>query len=550
MKKNSFIEGTIIASLAIIITKILGVLYVIPFYSIIGEDGGVLYSYAYNIYNLFLNIATAGIPVAISMVISEYQTLDMQDAKRRTYKISKKIIAVISIIAFLVLFIFAEQFANFFLSGIEGGNSLQDVGLVIRAISTCLLIIPFLSVLRGFIQGNKIITPTSISQVIEQLVRVIIIVFGSYISINYFHASTPVAVSVALSGAFFGGLAAYLYLRFKVNKNKELFETKVEKKDNVSNKEIVKKIIFYCIPLIITSIITNLYDLIDMKLVIKGLYMIDYPASDAELIASIIATWGPKICMVIVAISMGLTTSLIPHMIESFTKGDKKDVNHKFNQAIKTILFITIPMALGLFLLADEAYYLFYGENTYGPLLLRYLAILNIFTAVLTVMNTALQGMKKFKIIYINSIAGLAINAILDIPLILLFNAIGIYPFYGTVTATIIGCSLSYLIVFIYLKKTENFSFKPIISSLKKLVIPVVVMSIIVYFLEKISNFLPANTLGSLITILVCALVGALVYAYLTYKNGSFKDIMGNTFQYKLTKILKMGKRKNASRSH
>ena len=77
MKKNSFIEGTIIASLAIIITKILGVLYVIPFYSIIGEDGGVLYSYAYNIYNLFLNIATAGIPVAISMVISEYQTKNL-----------------------------------------------------------------------------------------------------------------------------------------------------------------------------------------------------------------------------------------------------------------------------------------------------------------------------------------------------------------------------------------------------------------------------------------------------------------------------------------
>ena len=75
MKKNSFIQGTVVASISIIITKILGALYVIPFYKIIGVSGGALYSYAYTIYNLFLNISTAGIPIAISMIISEYYTL-------------------------------------------------------------------------------------------------------------------------------------------------------------------------------------------------------------------------------------------------------------------------------------------------------------------------------------------------------------------------------------------------------------------------------------------------------------------------------------------
>ena len=89
MKKDSFLKGTIIASIAIIITKILGVLYVIPFYKIIGEDGGVLYSYAYNIYNLFLNISTAGIPIAISMIISEYLTLGHLEAKERVYSLGK-----------------------------------------------------------------------------------------------------------------------------------------------------------------------------------------------------------------------------------------------------------------------------------------------------------------------------------------------------------------------------------------------------------------------------------------------------------------------------
>ena len=83
MKKDSFLKGTLIASIAIIITKILGVLYVIPFYKIIGETGGVLYSYAYNIYNLFLNISTAGIPIAISILISEYVNNTLHKCPKR-----------------------------------------------------------------------------------------------------------------------------------------------------------------------------------------------------------------------------------------------------------------------------------------------------------------------------------------------------------------------------------------------------------------------------------------------------------------------------------
>ena len=107
MKKNSFIEGTIIATIFIFLVKILGMLYVVPFYSIVGSKGAALYSYAYNIYLIFLSISSAGIPNAISKIISEFDTLGYIDAKNRTYKISKKIISILSIISFLILFLFA-----------------------------------------------------------------------------------------------------------------------------------------------------------------------------------------------------------------------------------------------------------------------------------------------------------------------------------------------------------------------------------------------------------------------------------------------------------
>ena len=112
MKKSSFVEGTIIATLSIFIVKILGMLYVIPFYQMISVKGSALYAYAYNIYVIFLDISTAGLPLAISKLISEYDTLDMQEAKQRSYKLGKKILMWIAFIIFIVLMLFAPQIAN------------------------------------------------------------------------------------------------------------------------------------------------------------------------------------------------------------------------------------------------------------------------------------------------------------------------------------------------------------------------------------------------------------------------------------------------------
>ena len=139
LKKNSFIQGTLKASSALILVKILGALYVIPFYRIIGEDGGTLYSYAYNIYNLFLNISTAGIPIAISMIVSEYLALEMYDAKERSKKVGTKIVCFLAILSFCIVFFGSGILAKFLLSDVVGGHSVEDVSLVIKAISFCLI---------------------------------------------------------------------------------------------------------------------------------------------------------------------------------------------------------------------------------------------------------------------------------------------------------------------------------------------------------------------------------------------------------------------------
>ena len=186
MKKNSFLEGAMITTLGIIICKIIGLLYVIPFKNIIGEQGGALYGYAYSIYAIFLSLSSSGIPVAMSKVISEYNTWKYYHTKERAYKIGSYIIIGIGVFSFLILLIFAPTLAKLILGNLEGGNTIEGVTLVIRVVSTALLIVPLLSVTKGYLQGHNFMTESSLSSVLEQLTRVAVIIFGSFAALKAF----------------------------------------------------------------------------------------------------------------------------------------------------------------------------------------------------------------------------------------------------------------------------------------------------------------------------------------------------------------------------
>ena len=243
MKKNEFMEGAMIATIAIIVSKILGVLYVIPFYRIIGENGGSLYGYAYNIYNFFLIISSAGIPLAISKITSEYNTLGKVKEKTYMFKYSEKIIRIFSIISFAICFLGANLIATAIVGDLTGGNSISDVAFVIRCVSFAILVVPILSILRGYLQGHKYIAAPSIGQVIEQFVRVLVIVVGSFLALKVFHLSVAEAVGVAVFGACAGALVSYGYLLLKTRKIKDTLFVPYEEVSKEEKKDILKKLI-------------------------------------------------------------------------------------------------------------------------------------------------------------------------------------------------------------------------------------------------------------------------------------------------------------------
>ena len=368
MKKNSFIEGTIIATLAIVIVKILGMLYVIPFCAIVGEAGRALYGYAYNIYGLFLEISTAGIPNAVGKLVNEYNTLEKQEAKVRTFKIGKRILSVIAIITFLILFLFAKPIAMLILGKLELVNTVDDVAFVIRCVSFALLVFPFLSVSRGFFQGHRIISVSSVSQVIEQFFRVAVIIGGSYIAVNVLGLDTRETIGIAVFGAFIGGACALIYMLGKLNKNKKelSLDKKFEVQDDVTNKEIIKKIIKYAVPSVIISVAFMIYNNVDMIILLRVMDYLGFSASEVEFISTGIGTWAAKIFIIITSVGLGMATSLVPNMVESFTLKKYDDVNNKFNKAIEIVIFISLPMCVGISLLSAAIWSVFYGYNSIG----------------------------------------------------------------------------------------------------------------------------------------------------------------------------------------
>ena len=541
MKKNSFLQGTIIASIAIIFIKILGALYVIPFYKIIGEQGGSLYSYAYNIYNLFLTISITGFPIAISKIVGEYNEKGMFNAKETAFKLSKFTVLILGFVTFLIVFIFSNEIATLFIGNLEGGNDISSISFVIKAISFSLLIIPYVSILRGYLQGHKYITPSTNSQIIEQILRIAVVLIGSYLAINVFNKDIKIGVAVALSGAFIGGLGALIYLNIKIRKNKKDFIKKDESNIFVSSKEIVKKIFIYSLPSIIISIVASLYDTTDQILVIRGASLLGFSTSDAETMGSIISTWGVKICMIVAAIGMAISINTIPHMVSSYINKDYKEVSNKLNQILKTALVIMTPMSMGVSILAKPLYTIFYGESLYGPLILSVVIFASLLANLNNVLNTALIGISEYKIIYINTILGVVLNLLMDIPFMIIFDKLGLFPVWGASFSSILSFSIATLLACTMLKQKYNISFKDFNSALKKVIISCVAFSIPLIILNIFVKW-NYNFIVTLLIMVLYMIIGASIYIYINCKNGLIYDIFGKDIFTKIKNKLKLGK--------
>ena len=538
MKKNTFIEGAFIATLGIVICKIIGLLYVIPFYALIGSQGGALYSYAYSIYAIFLSLSNSGIPVAISKIVSEYNALGYVKAKETAFKLASTLIIFMGFFFFIVLVVFAPTIANVIIGDIEGGNTLEGVTLVIRIVATALLIVPIESVTQGYFQGHKIMFPPSMANVIEQLFRVIVIVAGSYVALEVFNLSLETAVGIAVFGATVGCLIAYFYLlnvlHRKKDKIKEIANVNPDE-PVISKKEIFKKIITYALPFIIIDLMRSGYGIIDSLTVVKTMVNLGYDVKVAESSIGVLATWGTKLNMIIASIALGITMSLIPNLVSSYTKGNLKAVNRKINQSLEVIMFIALPMVFGLSYLGQPVWNVFYGYDPLCVEIIRIYVLQSFIFCIYSITLNAAQSLNDSKIALTGLFGSFLCKVIFNIPIMYLMVKIGSEAYFGPIVANVIIQGGVSLIMLYALKKKHGFNYGYIFKTMWKTMLSLLIMFTILFGMNLIFPVNVTDRTLSLIVIVVYALVGAITYILVSYKTGLMSQVFGEEF---LNKIL------------
>ena len=534
LKKNSFVEGAVISTIGIVLCKILGIIYVIPFRAIIGTQGAILYSYAYTIYAVFASLSSTGIPSAMAKAVSEYNTLGYYNAQERAYKIGKYIIVILGIICFLVLFIFAPQISYLIIGDIEGGNSIEDITFFIRVISTALLFIPILSVSKGYVQGHRMMAVPAIANVIEQLVRVIVIVGGSYLTLKVFNLSITTAVGVATFGATAGALVAYLYI---INKSREeLKRNEKPKKEELklTNKVIFKRIVIYSLPFILIEFIRSIYNTVDVFTVVKGLVNLGYDVNTAENVLSIVTTWGSKLNMIILAITFGLTMSIIPNIVRSATLKDYKDVSIKINQSLKIILYTALPMTLGIWFLSSSVWTIFYGYDKLSIDVFSFYILQSIINSFFYVLVDTTNALDKPKIALGTLLGSFISKAILNVPMMYFVKFIGFEAYYGTIATTMLVQFLAVIYLLYKLNKVYNVNYKSSVVPAIKIILMNGIMLLSIMIVRLFLGTFEPTRLWALLEIIIYALIGGIIYLILSIKNNMLEEVFGKQFINKI----------------
>lgn len=544
LKKNGFIDGTFITYISVIFTKILGALYIIPFTAVIGENGMVIYSCAYLIYNLVLNASTSGIPTAMSILISEHNTKGLHKTKMKYYRVGMAVTMLAGFLLFLLLEIFAGNISSFYISQVAKNTSQMSVGALtnaIRSVGFCLLVVPFLSIFRGFLQGQRFLAVSSYSQVIEQISRIAVVLAGAYIAINVLGFEISVGVNIALLGAGISAAVAAIYLKLKAKNSKDVLISTSDETDVPTTKYIIKRFLSYSIPVFIVAISGNVYDLTDNMVVVSLISGLGY--KNADLIGSIISTYGPKISMIVFSLSIGLTNSIVPAMAAHVANKEFKEANKKLCTAVNIILGVSVPMSMGIFFLSDPIYAMFYGKNgaEYGGFMLKFIILISVVSSIKITLCMAMQGLKKTVTVCVATITGILVNIGLDYALILLFYhvfGLGEKSYIGAFIATFIGQMTCILIILVSLRKSLNFRYGSIFRTGIKILIPTVVMSVVVGLLQ---SFLPVSStrgISQILHLCVYAAVGGIIYLALAYKSGALVQVFGeNTVNKVLSKL-------------
>lgn len=432
--RRSFFKGAVILTIAGFVSKVFAALYRIPYQNLTGDVGMYVYQQVYPLYSLFLILATVGFPVAISKMVSERVVIGDTQGAKQILRTSSWMLSILGCVSFFILFFSAEWLAEWM------GNR-EMLTLPIQAVSFALLITPLVASLRGYFQGHEEMMPTAVSQVLEQLFRVVTVLASSWF---FIHQSQGLvwAASGAMFGAFTGGLMGLLVLLFYWHKGKNsslssIVTTQVS--PELSRYKILKQMWWISIPICLSSLVWPLISLVDSFSVANQLVNNGWSLAKAITMKGVFDRGQPLIQFA-AFFATALSLSIVPAIATAIANQDKQLAWKRAMLTLRFTVLMGFPASIGLAVIAMPTNVMLY-KDALGSDALAILACTTLFSTLSLTLTGILQGAGKLYAPVLNLYIGVVVKMIGNYILIPLWDIRG--AALSTVIAYVIACSLN-----------------------------------------------------------------------------------------------------------
>jgi len=394
-KKQNYLRGAALLAATVAVTKVVGAVYKIPLYNLLGDEGTAHFSITYTIYSLILTVSTAGIPVALSRLVSAARALGRGNQAKRYFTVGFWTFLAVGLLGMTAMFVFAEELAVFMED--------YEVADGVRALAPAVLFGCLISVYRGFSQGHGNMKPTAISQIMEVVCK---LVFGLAIAAYLANVGYPSATvsAGAIVGVTIGlGLAIPLLIleKKKSDRNSEYLRTSSDTPD--SAVKTVKEILSVSIPIALGASVLNVITLLDSKFIMfrlqEGGAGFDYLT--AKVLYGVYSK-GITLFNLPNAFITPVAVAVVPFISAALAKKERGEAMAVVESSMKLTNIFAMPAAVGMFVLSYPIFnVLYWGSNEMGPQLQGMLGIASFFVCTYLITNAVLQayGFEKLALI-------------------------------------------------------------------------------------------------------------------------------------------------------
>jgi len=464
-KKSNFLWGAMILAVAGGICKVLGAIYRIPLARLIGDEGMALYQMAYPIYTTILSLATAGVPVAISVLVSRGEAQGYDGDSRKILRASLLILLTFGFVLALVVMLSAPFIANAILRE-------PRAYYPIMAVAPAIFLSSLMSVFRGYFQGLQSMVPTAVSQVVEQSFRVSAVLILAFMLFPY---GLEYSAAGATSGAVVGGLAGslFLFVYYYIFRRRQHRDVSALSYSGSNSWDLGKEMVRMAIPVSFGAVVIPLVQMIDAIIVPQRLETINYTHAQAMGLFGQLSGMASVLITLPTIFTVSIATSLVPAVAEALTSRDRTLLNDRINYAFRAGMIITLPCTAGLFVLAFPISDLLFKLPHVG-VPLEIMAFACMMMAAFQISSAGLQGVGRPEI----AMRHLIIVGILKIIMNYTLTAVPVLNIRGAAISTVAAFAVGSCLNIIHLKNLTGVVYEK--ARLLRITLVTVVMGIVV----------------------------------------------------------------------